>query len=127
MSCICFVLITLRNKTDRITIEIYSYGITKERNPFEFDFNNNYDTKEQMFLKDELKHVFEVSKKNIRFKNITNIAILQNCQFGKQMGMVAYLQQKCIFIFIENIFKFNEKNLKLKKIYLYSIKYICIQ
>ena len=39
--------------------------------------------------------------------------------------MVAYLQQKCIFMF--NAFKFNEKKLTFNKIYLYSIKYICIQ
>ena len=63
-----------------------------------------------MFLKDELKHVFEVSKKNIRFKNITNIAILQNCQFGKQMGMVAY--------FSKNVFLYSVK------IYLNSMKKI---
>ena len=42
-------------------------------------------------------------------------------------SMVAYLLQKCIFIFNENIFIFNEKYLTFKKIYLYSIKYICIQ
>ena len=58
---------TLRNKTG---------GITKERNPFEFDFNNNYDTKEQIFLKDEYdKHVFEDFEKDIQFKN--------NCYFTK--------------------------------------------
>ena len=37
---------TLRNKVG---------GITIERNPSEFDLNNNYDTKERMFLKDEQK------------------------------------------------------------------------
>ena len=49
---------TLRNKVG---------GITIERNPSEFDLNNNYDTKERMFLKDEQKYVFEdfegISKK----------------------------------------------------------------
>ena len=39
--------------------------------------------------------------------------------------MVAYLQQKYIFVFNENIFK--EKYLTFKKKYSYSMKYICIQ
>ena len=41
---------TLRNKVG---------GVTIERNPFEFDLNNNYDAKERMFLKDKQKCVFE--------------------------------------------------------------------
>ena len=51
---------TLRNKTG---------GITKERNPFKFDFNSNYDTSEQVFPKDDHKHVFEDFEKVIQFKN----------------------------------------------------------
>ena len=51
---------TLRNKTD---------GITKERNLFEFDFNSNYDTSEQVFPKDDHKQVFEDFEKDIQFKN----------------------------------------------------------
>ena len=51
---------TLRNKTG---------GITKERNPFEFDLNISYDTRVQMFPKDDYKHVFEDFEKNIQFKN----------------------------------------------------------
>ena len=49
---------TLRNKTG---------GITKERNPFELDFNSNYDTSEQVFPKDDHKHVFEDFEKDIQF------------------------------------------------------------
>ena len=51
---------TLRNKTG---------GITKERNLFEFDFNSNYDTNEQVFPKDDHKQVFEDFEKDIQFKN----------------------------------------------------------
>ena len=35
--------------------------------------------------------------------------------------MVAYLEQKCIFVFNGYMFLFNEKYLTSKKIYLYSI------
>ena len=51
---------TLRNKTG---------GITKEINPFKFDFNSNYDTSEQVFPKDDHKHVLEDFEKDIQFKN----------------------------------------------------------
>ena len=44
-------------------------GTTKERIPFEFDFNSNYDTSEQVFPKDDHKHVFEDFEKDIQFKN----------------------------------------------------------
>ena len=43
------------------------------------------------------------------------------------LSMAAYLQQKCIFIFNENVFLCNKKYLAFEKIYLYSIKYISIQ
>ena len=49
---------TLRNKTG---------GITKEGNPFEFDIT--YDTRVQMFPKEDHKHIFEDFEKNIQFKN----------------------------------------------------------
>ena len=59
----------MRKKTGRIT---------KERNPFQSDFNSNYDTSEQVFLKDDHKHVFEDFEKDIQFRNnpyITNLSI----------------------------------------------------
>ena len=55
-----FRISTLRNKTG---------GITEERSPFEFDFNINHDTREQVVLKDDHKHAFEDFEKNIQFKN----------------------------------------------------------
>ena len=42
-------------------------GITKEKNPFAFDIN--YDTRVQMFLKDDHKHDFQDFEKDIQFKN----------------------------------------------------------
>ena len=47
---------TLPNKTG---------GITKEKNPFGFEFNIKYNTRAQMFPKDDHKHVFEDFKKGI--------------------------------------------------------------
>ena len=47
-----------------------------KKNPFEFNFSNNYDTKKLMFLKDTHKHVFKVFEKNIQFKNNRYIAKL---------------------------------------------------
>ena len=44
-------------------------GITNERNTCEFDFNSNYDTREQVFPKDDHKHIFEDFEKDIQFKN----------------------------------------------------------
>ena len=49
---------TLGNKTG---------GITEEGNPFEFDIT--YDTRVQMFPKEDHKHIFEDFEKNIQFKN----------------------------------------------------------
>ena len=61
----------MRNKTG---------GITEERNPFEFDFNSNYGTSEQVFRKDDHKHVFEDFENDIQFKNnryITKMPIMK--------------------------------------------------
>ena len=68
---------TFRNKTG---------GMTKERNPVEFDFNSDYDTSEQVFPKDGHKHVFEDFEKDIPFKNNRYITKLNNKRYALQQS-----------------------------------------
>ena len=68
---------TLWNKTG---------GMTKERNPFEFDFNSDYDTSKHVFPKDGHKHVFEDFGKDIQFKNNRYITKLNKKRYALQQS-----------------------------------------
>ena len=76
--------------------------MTKERYPFEFDFNSNYATSQHGFPKDDHKHVFEDFEKDIQFKNNGYIT---NCQ----------LSQKTYEILPENYVLANNRLINLEK------------